>query len=438
MNMVLTMGSRVTYQLSRLRRPTREQRKLLFSVGLNFLTRVPGAIGLLWFLPLLRFGLGTEDYSDLLASLALGTAAIFLIWGFNTIGRRVVGEAYAADDHAAQANGFISLIVTNCVAAIFSAIFVGMFGWLRGEEPVLVLIALLPVITGFFSLFDDVRAAFNEHYINALLLLIFQSCAYLIGFLVLVTQKDILLAALVLSSPYILTSVVSGVYLLWHRPYLLAGQPTVIRQFLSQGMMVAMADSFLLATLSLSVVWLQTTIGSANSAWFATMVRLFQTFLAPVLLLLFPLSSYIRLRWNTKSRLQQQTFIKLTVSLGMIYGSIVAFALFVSLRFYVQDLLNLPLPTMMEIVPIFICFGAIIAYKTYASIAYLVIDNPTHLSSRAVIAIGGAVAIAAGTSLLTNPLIAVNVYAAVTGLALLVVVARSAAVEFRPLRLQTS
>ena len=47
-----------------LRRADREQRKLLFSLGTSFLTRIPGLIGVLWFLPLLRFGLGTDDYAN--------------------------------------------------------------------------------------------------------------------------------------------------------------------------------------------------------------------------------------------------------------------------------------------------------------------------------------------------------------------------------------
>jgi hypothetical protein len=344
-----------------------------------------------------------------------------------------VGEAYAAGNRDGEADGLISLAITNCVAILFAALVVSVICWTRGDSTVLLLIALLPVLTAMLSLFDDVRAAFNEHYINAFLLLVFQSLAYLIGFLVLATQHHIVLAALVLSSPYLLTSLFSGAHLLWHRRYLLWGKRRVVQQILRQGMMLAMADSFLLATLSLSVVWLQSTIGPANSAWFATMVRLFQTFLAPVLLLLFPLSSYVRLRWNMKSVHQQHVFTKLTLILGIGYGTIVAIALFVALRLYVRDLLNLPLPGMIEIVPIFLLFGATIAYKSYSSIAYLVIENPAHLSSWAVGAIGSALIIAAVTSLVAGPLVAVNVYAFVAGLALIAVVARNAAHAFRPL-----
>jgi hypothetical protein len=94
--------------IARLRRANREQRKLLFSVGTNFLTRIPGAVGLLWLLPLLRFGLGTDDYANLLASMALASAAAFQPGGFNLIGRRLIGEAYSNSDRAGEADAFPS------------------------------------------------------------------------------------------------------------------------------------------------------------------------------------------------------------------------------------------------------------------------------------------------------------------------------------------
>ena len=62
-------------------RATTEQRKLALSLATNFATRIPGAVGVLWFLPLLRYGLGTDPYSALLAALALGNSASALRGG---------------------------------------------------------------------------------------------------------------------------------------------------------------------------------------------------------------------------------------------------------------------------------------------------------------------------------------------------------------------
>ena len=112
----------------------------------------------------------------------------------------------------------------------------------------------------------------------------------------------------------------------------------------------------MMATLSLSVVWLQTSASSTTSAWFATMVRLFQTFLVPVILLLIPLSSYIRILWNGKSVAQQQAFAKATLFIGLCYGAIVAVALLLVSRFYVGLLLHLPAPgTCLESCRVFFC-----------------------------------------------------------------------------------
>ena len=115
-----------------LRRTNLEQRKLIFSLGANFLTRVPGAIGLLWFLPLLRFGLGTDDYANLLTSMALGSAAAFLSGGFSVVGRRLIGEAYSGGDRAGEADGFASLVVANVAALSVALAIIAAYCLARG------------------------------------------------------------------------------------------------------------------------------------------------------------------------------------------------------------------------------------------------------------------------------------------------------------------
>ena len=97
-----------------------EQRKLLFSLGMNFATSIPGSIGVLFFLPLLRFGLGTDGYAKLLAASALGTAATFLSGGFNVVGRRLVGEAYSTGNKTGEAAAFASMLAANAVSMLFA------------------------------------------------------------------------------------------------------------------------------------------------------------------------------------------------------------------------------------------------------------------------------------------------------------------------------
>jgi hypothetical protein len=186
-----------------------------------------------------------------------------------------------------------------------------------------------------------------------------------------------------------------------------------------QGTRLAMADGFLMATLSLSVVWLQASTDAATSAWFATIVRLFQTFLVPVALLMIPLSSYIRILWNDKSIAQQQAYTKATLIIGICYGTIVAVSLLIASHLYIGWLLRLPVPNH---VSTFFLFGAIVAYKSYSSVAYVVFSETAHLSSWTTVAIGAAVALGATTSLVVDPLTAIDVYALTAGLSMLVIV----------------
>jgi hypothetical protein len=111
-----------------------EQRKLLLSVGTNFLTRIPGAIGLLWFLPLLRFGLGTDDYANLLASMALASAAAFQSGGFNLIGRRLIGEAYSNGDQVGEANALANAVIANAGAASLTLAIIATYCWVRSTS----------------------------------------------------------------------------------------------------------------------------------------------------------------------------------------------------------------------------------------------------------------------------------------------------------------
>jgi hypothetical protein len=401
-----------------LRSASGEQRKLLLSVGTNFLTRIPGAIGLLWFLPLLRFGLGTDDYANLLASMALASAAAFQSGGFNLIGRRLIGEAYSNGDKVGEANALASAVIANAVAASLTVAIIATYCWVRSTGIDFLIVSSLSATGFFLVMFDSARSAYNEHYVTAMLLIVLQSAAYVVGFLMPMTRHNILLGGLVLMTPYWLTSLITFVLLLRDRPHLLYGRPVAIWLVIRQGTMLAMADGFLMATLSLSVVWLQTSASAETSAWFATNVRLFQTLLVPVSLLLVPLSSYIRILWNSKSVAQQQAYTKATLLIGLTYGAIVAVLLFVASQLYVGWLLQLPVPRDLSI---FLLFGAIVAYKSYSSVAYVVLDESAHLSSWTTAAVSAAVALGAVASLAVDPLNAINVYALAAGLLMIVV-----------------
>jgi hypothetical protein len=418
-----------------LRRPNQEQRKLLLSVGTNFLTRVPGAVGLIWFLPLLRFGLGTEDYADLLASMALASAAAFQSGGLALVGRRLIGEAYANGDQAGEANAFVSSIIANVWAATFTVAIIVTYCWVRGTSAAFLIVSSLSATGLYLMIFDHARLAYNEHYITATLMIILQSAAYSIGFLVPATRHHIVLGALVLTAPYWLASLSTLVLLLRDKPHLMRGRPIGVWRLIREGTELGTADGFLMTTLSLSVVWLQASASATTSAWFATNVRLFQTLLVPVYLLLLPLSSYIRILWNRKSATQRQTYTKLTLLIGLAYGAIVSVSLLIASQLYVGWLLQLPVP---REVAIFLLFGAIVAYKSYSSVAYVVLEETSHLAAWTTVAVSAAVASGVAASFIVEPLSAVNVYALVAGILMTVVLCWNAKRFCRSLSMDVS
>jgi len=401
-----------------LRRPNQEQRKLLLSVGTNFLTRVPGAVGLIWFLPLLRFGLGTQDYADLLASMALASAAAFPSGGLSIVGRRLIGEAYADGDQVSEANAFVSSVIANLWGASFTLVVIATYCWVSGTSADFLIVSALTATGLYLMIFDNARLAYNEHYITATLIIIFQSTAYLVGFLVPATRQHILLGALVLSGPYWVSSLSTLVLLLRDKPYLIKGRPVGVWRLIREGMVLGVADGFLMTTLSLSVVWVQASTSATTSAWFATIVRLFQTLLVPVYLLLIPLSSYIRILWNRKSVSQRQTYTKLTLLIGLAYGALVAVALYMASQLYVGWLLQLPVPRELAI---FLLFGAIVAYKSYSSVAYVVLEETSHLATWTTVAVSTAVVLGVAASFVIDPLSAVNIYALAAGISMILV-----------------
>jgi hypothetical protein len=412
----------------RLRRPDAEQRKLLFSLGTNFLTRIPGAVGVLWFLPLLHFGLGTDDYASLLSSLALGSAAAILAAGFSLVGRRLIGEAYGNGDRQGEANAFASLVVANAAALCLALAIVAAYWSTRGIGTAALAVATIPAFAAFLNTFDNVRMAYNEHYVTAMLQLVLQVTIYGIGFSLPATRHNLILGAVVLQGHYLAASLITLALLVRNRPYLIGGRPIVAWRVARDGTLLAIADGCLMATLSLSVVWLQNSASTTASAWFATMVRLFQTLLVPVILLLTPLSSYVRLLWNAKSVAQQQTFTMITLWIGLGYGAIVAVALLVASRLYVGGALNLPEPgSILQILPIFLLFAAIVAYRAYSSIAYLVLQETAHLASWTTAATGTSVVLAAAASFALDPLSVINVYALAAALPMVVILFWNAA-----------
>ncbi|MGE4047307.1 MAG: hypothetical protein AB7F35_20765 [Acetobacteraceae bacterium] len=407
--------------ISRIRQADRQQLKLLWSLGASLLTRIPGAVGILWFLPLLLQGLGTDYYADLLSAMALGAGSAFLIGGISLVGRRAIGAAYANGDTQSEADSFITLIVVNtCALAVALSIIAG-YTWMRGADAAVFVAAALPACAIFGNSFDNARSAYNEHYVTAASQFVFQTSLYTIGLLMPATRESLILAAVIIQGHFVLASLVTLVLLVRKRPYLLKGRPVNAWRMGRQGALVSTADGILMTTLSLAVVWLQASGNTAASAWFATSVRLFQMFLLPIVLLMIPISSYVRLCWNKQTVAKQRAFSKLLLAAALGYGIMASIGLLIGSELYIGGVLGLPDPDRWSLVlPIFLLFGAIVGYQSYASVAYLVLDDPAHLSSWITTGAAFAVAVAAITNLRIDALATINVYAAIAGSSILI------------------
>ena len=208
--------------------------------------------------------------------------------------------------------------------------------WKRDSDITIVVVSAVPVIGAFLNTFGNVRSAYNEHYVTALLQ----------------------------------TGLQIGLY----------------------------------------------TIGLGVPAFRESVVRLFETFLVPVVLTPTPLSSYIRLRWNDHSSIQWQPLTRVTLELGIGYG--VAGRLDCFTRLYVDHMLHLSQPGgLIYILPCFVLFGAVVAYRTYALVAYVVSNQSRHLSYWSTLAVFAALAAGVAVQRLIAPLGVIAVYAVTAGAA---------------------
>lgn len=407
-----------------------EQRKLALSLVVNFATRVPGLLGVVVMLPLLHDDLGTADYAFLLGALALGATTTFLFGGFHTVARRQIGEAYSREDEPGQADGFMTLMAVN--GLIFLAALVAMAAYcvFQPRGGAMFAISAFVALTAYANSFDNARAAYNEHYVTAVLQIIFQVLNLAAAFLFRPLREDPLLASYVLQGHGLVASLVAGGLMLWRRPYLLRGRVVDARLAARQGLAIGMADGLLAATLSLSVVWMQFSSTAAVAGWYGTLIRLFQTILVPVVLLLMPLSSYIRLGWNKKSATTQGRIVLASVVLGLGYGALASGVLALASYYYIDRLLALPAPGgWATLVPLYALFTAIIGYRSYSAIAYLVMDG-TRLATAIAAQLLAALVLAAVASVWLSPLATIVVYALLVG-GILVVAELWSALSFR-------
>jgi hypothetical protein len=378
-------------------------------------------------LPLVSRSLGTVEYGELLSAMALGSLFTLPFGGINAVGRRILASAFGAKDRTAQANAFITTTAAvGTVAIVASAIMVSATAssW---SKPVFIFVSVLPILVGFFNVFDNARASFNEHYVTAAFQLVSQVAIYSIIYYSGIPPGGVILAALALQSPFLLASMATLVALLLQRPYLRHGKVTGVRQIVAPILGVILADGALGSLLNLSVYWLNAAGSAEMAAWVGTFLRLFQSFLAPALLVLFPLTTYISMKWSHLSSQRQVFLYRVFLLAGLGYGVVVGSAMAFGGPLYIDRMFKLAAHgDNLDVLALSLFLGAIVAQKSYTMLLYAVSEARFVSYGTAFIAVAG-IGGAALSSHWLSPLRVIDVlFASIgTGLPALLLVANS-------------
>jgi len=347
--------------------------RLIASLAFNFVSKIPGIAAIFVILPLVSRGLGTSAYGELLSALALGSAFTLPFGGINAVGRRLLATAVGARDRAQQASVFVTTtFLMTAVAGSAAVVMVSATGnsW---SAPAFILISLLPILSNWCNVFDNMRASFNEHYVTALLQLLFQSAIYAAAYVMGIPKGNVIVAGLTLQSPFILASLATAMILLVQRPFLITGRIAGLRAMLLPAVGVMLADGALGFSLNLSVYWLNFSGNAEMAAWVGTFARLFQSFMSPVLLIMFPITSYISMRWGLMPPARQVRFHKLFILIGLAYGCIVGAAMGFGGPLYIDHMFNLSVHgDGIDIFALSLFMGAVIAQKAYTMLLYAV------------------------------------------------------------------
>lgn len=352
---------------------TSDQIRLVASLGFNFLAKSPGVVAVFVILPLVSRSLGTTAYGELLSAMALGSLFTLPFGGINAIGRRLLASAFGAADRIGQANSFVTTTALLAAVAIAAAVVMVAATANSWSSSVFIFASLLPILVGFFNVFDNARASFNEHYITAAFQLISQVVIYSFVYFLGLPPGGVILAALAMQSPFILASVATLVSLLIQRPYLRHGKVTRVRQMAAPVLGVVVADGALGSLLNLSVYWLNAAGSAEMAAWVGTFLRLFQSFLAPALLILFPLTTYISMRWAKMSPQRQTILYKVFLFSGLGYGVLVGCAMAFGGPLYINRMFKLTAHgDNVDVLALSLFLGAIVAQKSYTMLLYAV------------------------------------------------------------------
>ena len=408
--------------IARFRRLNVRQRQLAWSLLANFATRLPGLAGVLFFLPRLKAHIGLEAFATVMAAIALGGIATFVMSGIGFVARRLIGDAFSRSDDQGEADASRGIFDVAVAAALLCSVGIVVYGIARGSSAVFYLGALASALAVLIQQQDAVRAAYNEHYVTAIIQVVLQTATYTAVLLILpASAYSAILGVAVITGPMILSSLLSLIDLVYKRRYLLRGHPHLRARIARDGLIIGFGEGLLMASLGFVILYLDFAGATAASAWYATTLRLFTVVLVPVVLILAPLSSYVRLIWNSCASGRQQFIIFATLAVSIGYSFLVGGAMVVLSRLYVGGAMGMAEPgSQFQILTIFAMFTAVVVFKSYSSVAFVVLDS-RKMSLSAVMG----TLLAMGTGLIAvqwlSPIAAVSAFAVTMTLVIIVV-----------------
>lgn len=354
------------------------RRKLVASIVFNFLARFPGVLVFLVVLPRANAALDAHRYGLLMSYLALGLSLCLLFGGVGTVGRREIGRAISEGRRQDETEVVHSMLMAGLVLLAVAALALAALARVTGAGWLMIAIGVIPPIGSAFNVMADIRTAYNEHYLTVIL----QSVAQLVVLLfVLVTDMRMdneIAVAMVLNAPAMVGCLLGGVLLVLGRPYLLKrGRHHRMLPFLREAGVLSLSDGSVTAPTNVGIYLLSLSGAVAASGWYATIYRLFQTFLAPAMLILFPLTSYMNLHWSTWSASLRRRLERWSLIAAVGYGLLVGLTMLTLGGVYVKaSFHNLGGADGPALFIASLFFSGIVAQKTYGLLVYSV--RPAH------------------------------------------------------------
>ncbi len=345
-------------------------KQLVLSLLFNVFAKSPGILSIFFILPMISDALGSEMYGKLLAAIGLGASLCFPFDGIKTVARRDLAKAYGAKNKSEQANIFVTATLSIFFLSIIFLVVVGGISFNSWASKVLVLIAILPVISAFLNTFDSMRASFNEHYITANFQLIAQVVIYGLVIIFGIPKGYALLSGIIMH-PYAIASLATMLFLLYQRKYLLSGKIKGLFLLFKTSLAVILSAGILSSIMGFTIYFLSQAASADYSAWIGTIYRLFMTFSSPFMLILFPLTSFISIHWESLSNKRKHMMLRLFASSGIGFGILVGLLIAIIGPFYVDAMFDLPVKgNLWDLLSLSIFLGAIIAQKVYSMLLY--------------------------------------------------------------------